>query len=400
MVSSKEVEQQAALQQNQARAIAIAAANQQGIGSTTAITNSEALRQETQRQKNLNQSAVTATTPTAIDEIKASLPKFAQIGGQLKYGEHTRFSMALPASYARKHGLMPQGGDAPYAIDLRVEYIKTFDSFCFTCRLLDQQRTPGLDDLNLPSVLLRAIKEASNEPSGLILASGPTGSGKTTLLNAVLGYLNDGQRSIVTIENPVEFRLKGPGPIKQLQVQGDFTFARALRSTLRADPDVILVGEIRDEETMKIAIEASKTGHLVLATVHANDGHGTISRLVELGADPMNIADSLKLVMAQRILTSYSGEKKLRPLTRDESDWMSINGMGGNPFIAESVSGEKIGMVPIDQHVAFLDLKVIARHATDSLKNVFLFDVTERACGLPKQQIALINFGWFLLHKQ
>lgn len=284
-------------------------------------------------------------------------------GGSTGVTISTRFSMALPASYARKHGLMPQGGDAPYAIDLRVEYIKTFDSFCFTCRLLDQQRTPGLDDLNLPSVLLRAIKEASNEPSGLILASGPTGSGKTTLLNAVLGYLNDGQRSIVTIENPVEFRLKGPGPIKQLQVQGDFTFARALRSTLRADPDVILVGEIRDEETMKIAIEASKTGHLVLATVHANDGHGTISRLVELGADPMNIADSLKLVMAQRILTSYSGEKKLRPLTRDESDWMSINGMGGNPFIAESVSGEKIGMVALIEAIRMEDeIKQVIRN--------------------------------------
>jgi type II secretory ATPase GspE/PulE/Tfp pilus assembly ATPase PilB-like protein len=284
-------------------------------------------------------------------------------GGSTGITISTRFSMALPAAYARKHGLMPQSGDAPYAIDLRVEYIKTFDSFCFTCRLLDQQRTPGLDDLNLPGVLLRAIKEASNEPSGLILASGPTGSGKTTLLNAVLGYLNDGQRSIVTIENPVEFRLKGPGPIKQLQVQGDFTFARALRSTLRADPDVILVGEIRDEETMKIAIEASKTGHLVLATVHANDGHGTISRLVEMGADPMNIADSLKLVMAQRILTSYSGEKKLRPLSRDESDWMSINGMGGNSFIAESVSGEKTGMVALIEAIRMEDeIKQVIRN--------------------------------------
>jgi type II secretory ATPase GspE/PulE/Tfp pilus assembly ATPase PilB-like protein len=162
-------------------------------------------------------------------------------------------------------------------------------------RILDQQRTPTLDELNLSASLLHAIKSAAEEPSGLILASGPTGSGKTTLLNAVLGYLNDGQRSIVTIENPVEYRLAGSGPIKQLQTQGDFTFARALRSTLRADPDVILIGEIRDAETMKIALEASKTGHMVLSTVHANNSHETISRLVDLGADTASLGDELQV---------------------------------------------------------------------------------------------------------
>ncbi len=282
-------------------------------------------------------------------------------GGSTGMTVSTRFSMALPATYARKHGLTPRE-DNPYAIDMRVEYIKTFDGFCFICRLLDQQRTPALDELNLSYTLLHAIKSAAEEPSGLILASGPTGSGKTTLLNAVLGYLNDGQRSIVTIENPVEVRLRGAGPIKQLQTQGEFTFARALRSTLRADPDVILIGEIRDEETMRIAIEASKTGHLVLSTVHANNAHETIARLVDLGADPLNIADSLKLVLAQRLIPTYAGSLHERTLTHDEVSWLTLNGMPGKTKILEVDSHEKTGKVAMIEAIQMDDrMKQIIR---------------------------------------
>lgn len=275
-------------------------------------------------------------------------------GGSTGMTVSTRFSMALPAEYAKKHGLLPRE-DNPYAIDMRVEYIKTFDGFCFICRLLDQQRTPALDELNLSYTLLHAIKSAAEEPSGLILASGPTGSGKTTLLNAVLGYLNDGQRSIVTIENPVEVRLRGAGPIKQLQTQGEFTFARALRSTLRADPDVILIGEIRDQETMKIAIEASKTGHLVLSTVHANNAHETISRLVGLGADPMNIADQLKLVLAQRLIPTYAGEVRERSLSHDEMSWLALNGISNRTKIWEVDSHEKTGKVSMIEAIQMDD---------------------------------------------
>ena len=169
-----------------------------------------------------------------------------------------------------------------------------------------------LHELGLLYSLLRAIKQAVNEPSGLILVSGPTGSGKTTLLNAVLGYLNNGQRSILTIENPVEFRLTGEGPIKQVQVQGDITFARALRAGLRCDPDIILIGEIRDEETMEIALQAAQTGHLVLATIHANSGAETISRALDLTVDKRRdayrLAETLKFVMAQRLLDKYKDD--------------------------------------------------------------------------------------------
>jgi type II secretory ATPase GspE/PulE/Tfp pilus assembly ATPase PilB-like protein len=257
----------------------------------------------------------------------------------------TRFSIALPQSYAAKHGLIARIGSTCYEVDVRVEYIKTFDGFSFVCRLLDQQRTPGLHELNLTESLIHTIYRAIEAPSGLVIASGPTGSGKTTLLNAILGHLNDGQRSIITIENPVEFRLRGNGPIKQIPVTADFTFARALKSVLRADPDVILVGEINDEETMKIAVDASKTGHLVLSTIHTNSAHETISRCVGLGADPASIADTVKLVLAQRLLPVYPGEGCVRDLTADERHWLGVNGMDHIHAVTEPMTSEKSGYV-------------------------------------------------------
>lgn len=275
-------------------------------------------------------------------------------GGSTPATVSTRFSMQLPEHYAKEHGLeTPDGG--PYAMDIRVEYARTFDGFSFVSRLLDQQRRPALDQLGLSSVLLHAICRAAQEPSGLILVSGPTGSGKTTLLNSVLGYVNDGQRAITTIENPVEFRLHGSGPIKQLQVDGEFTFARALRSGLRQDPDVILVGEIRDAETLKTAIEAAQTGHLVLSTVHANSSHETIARLLEMGANPLILAEALKVVMAQRLINRYEGTLVKRLLTRDERNWFSINGMDGVESISEVDSTSKKGKIAVVEAIVMDD---------------------------------------------
>ncbi len=271
-------------------------------------------------------------------------------GGSTGAAISTRFSMELPAHYARKYGLNPKE-NAPYAIDLRVEYARTFDGFSFVARLLDQQRAPTLHELNLPYALLDTLLKTLEEPSGLILTSGPTGSGKTTLLNAMLGHLNDGKRSIATIENPVEYRLHGEGPIKQFQVRGEFTFGRALRSILRKDPDVIMVGEIRDEETMDIALKASQTGHMVLSTVHANSAHETISRLRKLNADPYSVAEALKLVVAQRLMNRYEGEFSTRALNRAEKDWLRINGMGWRDSIREITSDNKHGKVGLIEAV-------------------------------------------------
>lgn len=286
-------------------------------------------------------------------------------GGSTPDLHSTRFSMELPANFARGHGLHPVG-DSPYEVDVRVQYIKTYNGFTFICRLLDQQRAPKLHELGLTTCLMHAVCRAIEEPSGLILVSGPTGSGKTTLLNAILDRLNDDQRSIVTIENPVEFRLKGKGAIKQIQVQGDITFAKALRATLRADPDIILIGEIRDQETMEIALQAAQTGHLVLATIHANSAPETISRAIDLtqdkARDAYRISETLKFVMAQRLVDVYDGPLKDRSLGRDERAWLRTNGLGHMAAIRESQGGVKRGKKAIIEAIATSeDIKEVIR---------------------------------------
>lgn len=263
----------------------------------------------------------------------------------------TRFSMKFPANWAQRHHLKPKPGKSTYNVDVRVEFAKTSDGFKFVSRLLDQQRAPTLEQLGLPYALERAIKLKLQEPSGLILATGPTGSGKTTLLNALLGYLNNGQSSILTIEDPVEFQLEGDGPITQIQVHGDVTYPKALRSALRQDPDIILIGEIRDPETMEIALQAGQTGHLVLSTLHTNSAADTFSRVLDLTQDrtrdAMRVADTLKLVLAQRLVNRYSPELVSRELSRLEKSWMSDNGLLVPETFQETISMQKEGKVAL-----------------------------------------------------
>jgi type II secretory ATPase GspE/PulE/Tfp pilus assembly ATPase PilB-like protein len=198
---------------------------------------------------------------------------------------------------------------------------------------------------------LRAVKRALQEPSGLILVSGPTGSGKTTTLAAFLQYLINGQRCIVTIENPVEYKLPTNGPVKQIEVKGEITFAKALRKALRLDPEVILVGEIRDEETMEIALQAAQTGHLVLATLHANSAPETLSRALDLTMDKrrdaFRLAEVVKFVVAQRLMRRYSGEVTERDLVPDELAWLKANGLGFMKTVREAQGGHRIGMLPL-----------------------------------------------------
>jgi type II secretory ATPase GspE/PulE/Tfp pilus assembly ATPase PilB-like protein len=297
----------------------------------------------------------------------------------------TRFSLALPAHYARKHGLKPTD-EEPYSVDVRVQYVRTHDGYAFTCRLLDQQKSPKLHQLGFSHSLLRAIKRSVQEPSGLILVSGPTGSGKTTLLNAVLGHLNTGQRSIVTIENPVEFNIKGLGPIKQIQVGGDITFARALRAALRLDPDLILIGEIRDEKTMEIALQAAQTGHLVLATIHANSAAETISRALDLTIDKRRdsyrLAETLKFVMAQRLLDRFDGGQELRPLVQDEIDWFEVNGIWPPAQIAEATSGKHTGKTALVEAIVIDDgIKKAIRSELMSIDEIY-----QLACDQPQYE--------------
>jgi type II secretory ATPase GspE/PulE/Tfp pilus assembly ATPase PilB-like protein len=168
-------------------------------------------------------------------------------------------------------------------------------------RLLASSRAIPLAQLHLSASNLERFKAAVLRPYGMILCVGPTGSGKTTTLHSALAHINTPERKIWTAEDPVEITQPG---LRQVQVNPriDWTFAKALRAFLRADPDVIMVGEVRDHETAQVAIEASLTGHLVLSTLHTNSAAETVTRLLDMGMDPFNFADALLAVLAQRLV--------------------------------------------------------------------------------------------------
>jgi type II secretory ATPase GspE/PulE/Tfp pilus assembly ATPase PilB-like protein len=162
------------------------------------------------------------------------------------------------------------------------------------------KETMPLEGMEFCPGVLCAVKELSERPHGIILCVGPTGSGKTTTLHAVLKHINTDERKIWTAEDPVEITQEG---LRQVQVHSKigFTFAAAMRAFLRADPDVIMIGEMRDKETADIAIEASLTGHLVLSTLHTNSAVETVTRLLDMGCDSFNFADSMLGILAQRL---------------------------------------------------------------------------------------------------
>jgi type II secretory ATPase GspE/PulE/Tfp pilus assembly ATPase PilB-like protein len=187
-------------------------------------------------------------------------------------------------------------------LELRVATIPTAQGLeDVVMRILASSRTMALPDIGLSERNLRLLTEAVDRPYGMVLCVGPTGSGKTTTLHSALHHLNQPDRKVWTAEDPVEITQHG---LRQIQVNPKigWTFATALRSLLRADPDVIMVGEIRDQETAEIAVEASLTGHLVMSTLHTNTAAETITRLIDLGVDPFSFADSILAVMAQRLV--------------------------------------------------------------------------------------------------
>jgi type II secretory ATPase GspE/PulE/Tfp pilus assembly ATPase PilB-like protein len=187
-------------------------------------------------------------------------------------------------------------------LELRVATIPTTNNLeDAVLRLLASAKPIPLDNLNLSPSNLRRFKEAAQRPYGMLLCVGPTGSGKTTTLHSALGYINVPNRKLWTAEDPIEITQPG---LRQVQVNPkiDWTFAKALRSFLRADPDVIMVGEIRDRETAQVAIEASLTGHMVMSTLHTNSAPETVTRLLDMGMDPFNFADALLGVLAQRLV--------------------------------------------------------------------------------------------------
>jgi type IV pilus assembly protein PilB len=187
-------------------------------------------------------------------------------------------------------------------VDLRVSVLPTVHGEKIVMRVLDKGNLSlNLDGLGLAPENLEKFKNAIDAPHGMILMTGPTGSGKTSTLYAVLTQLNTSDVNIVTVEDPVEYQMVGVNQV-QLKPEIGLTFASGLRSILRQDPDIVMVGEIRDSETADIAVKAALTGHLVLSTLHTNDSPGAIARLVDMGIEPFLVSSSLLMVCAQRLL--------------------------------------------------------------------------------------------------
>jgi general secretion pathway protein E len=218
---------------------------------------------------------------------------------------------------------------AGHAVDIRVSTIPSMYGERVVLRLLDKQAgLLGLEQLRMNESVLRGFEQALASPHGIILVTGPTGSGKTTTLYAGLSRINEASRNIMTIEDPIEYQLRGVGQT-QVNPRVEMTFARGLRAILRQDPDVVMVGEIRDFETAEIAIQASLTGHLVLSTLHTNTAIGAVTRLKDMGIEPFLLSSSLIAMMAQRLVRLICTEcSEAYTATAAERELLGLDGTG------------------------------------------------------------------------
>ena len=239
-----------------------------------------------------------------IDGVLQEVPVPAQIK-RFQPAIVSRVKILSHLNIAEKR--LPQDGRikirlANAEVDIRVSIIPMLHGEAVVMRLLRQKATLlGMQQLGMDERELKMFNHVLSLPHGIILVTGPTGSGKTSTLYTALNAINDAVRKIITIEDPIEYQLRG---INQIQVseKSGLTFARGLRSILRHDPDVILIGEIRDQETAQIAVQASLTGHLVFSTLHTNDAPGAMTRLVDMNVEPYLVASSLEAVLAQRLV--------------------------------------------------------------------------------------------------
>ena len=230
---------------------------------------------------------------------------------------------------------LPQDGRisiriAGRAVDVRVSTIPSGHGERVVLRLLDKQAGRlDLEHLGMNSATRDLINELIHKPHGIILVTGPTGSGKTTTLYAGLTRLNDRTRNIMTVEDPIEYYIDGIGQT-QVNARVEMTFARGLRAILRQDPDVVMVGEIRDLETAEIAVQASLTGHLVLSTLHTNTAAGAVTRLRDMGVEPFLLSSSLLGMLAQRLVRILCPDCK-QPYTAGERECKVFNLPRNNP---------------------------------------------------------------------
>ena len=238
--------------------------------------------------------------------IDGVLHEVQRIPKRMAAGVTTRLKVLAKLDIAERR--KPQDGRislnaaaAGRMLDIRVATLPTVEGESVVMRLLDKsKRPPTLEELGLSDEMRKTLEEVVSRPTGALLVTGPTGSGKSTTLYAALSEINNPEINIITVEDPVEYRLGGVNQV-QINQRAGLTFAAALRSILRSDPDVVMVGEIRDPETAKISIEAALTGHFVLSTLHTNDAPGALTRLNEMGVEPFLTGSAVTGVLAQRL---------------------------------------------------------------------------------------------------
>jgi len=231
---------------------------------------------------------------------------------------------------------LPQDGRieiriAERSVDIRVSTVPTAHGERVVMRLLDKTNVLlEVSDLGMPQTIRQDFEDLIHSPHGIFLVTGPTGSGKTTTLYAALSTINTTDINIITIEDPIEYQIEGIGQI-QVNPKIDLTFSRGLRSIVRQDPDVILVGEIRDLETAEIAIQSALTGHLVFSTLHTNDSASAVTRLIDMGIEPFLVTSSVTAILAQRLVRVICSHCK-EPYEPDE---VSLKKIGITPDMAE-----------------------------------------------------------------
>jgi len=266
---------------------------------------------------------------------------------------------------------LPQDGRIQYNIgtrnlDMRVSTLPGVHGESIVLRILDRSDTGvSLDQLGMPADVLRPYADVIRQPFGMILVTGPTGSGKTTSLYGTLEKINTGTQKIITVEDPVEYQMKG---VTQIHVNAKIglTFSAGLRSIVRQDPDVILVGEIRDQETAEIAIESALTGHLVFSTLHTNDAASAVTRLQDMGIDTYLISSSVLAIMAQRLVRRICRHcHEACELTEEEARLLGIE-QASHPQIRRGRGCERCGHTGYRGRVGIYELLVMS----DSIRHV------------------------------